>query len=64
MFQTQLAQIATALPVLDYGKILGQPKSTIENFNAVMMRGRKSTRNPSYANAGAASEKKDGVDFC
>ena len=35
MIETQLAQIAAAVPVSDDGKILGQPETPIENVNMV-----------------------------
>ena len=39
MFETQLAQIAAALPTLDRGKILRHPKSTTENVNVEILVG-------------------------
>ena len=35
MIETQLAQIAAAVPVSDDGKILGQPETPVENVNMV-----------------------------
>ena len=33
--KTQLAQLATATPAAELGKILGQPESTLESVNVV-----------------------------
>jgi hypothetical protein len=46
MVETQLAQIATAILVDSSGKILAQPKKSLEKINAVTMRGGKSTHDP------------------
>ena len=35
MIETQLAQLATAAPVFENGKIPGQPESTVETANMV-----------------------------
>jgi len=35
MIETQLAQIASAIPAAETGKIPGQPKSPVENVNMV-----------------------------
>ena len=35
MIETQLAQIATAIPVSEFGKILGQLESPVETANMV-----------------------------
>ena len=44
MIETQLAQIATAIPINNEGKIPGQPDNYFEKVNAVTTRGCKSTR--------------------
>ena len=46
MIETQLTQIATAVPVNNKGKILGQPKNSLKKVNAVTTRDGKSTRDP------------------
>ena len=38
LVETQLAQIAVAIPVSDSGKILGQPKTSLESIKMVSMR--------------------------
>jgi hypothetical protein len=38
MIETQLAQIAAAIPVSDSGKILGQPKTSLESIKMVSTR--------------------------
>ena len=35
MFETQLAQLAAAIPAAELGKISGQPESNLESVNAV-----------------------------
>ena len=40
MIETQLAQIAAAIPVNNEGKIPGQPENSFEKVNAVTARGR------------------------
>jgi hypothetical protein len=35
MFKTQFAQMATVVPAVDSGKILGQPEAPVENFSMV-----------------------------
>jgi hypothetical protein len=44
MFETQLAQLATAVPSAETGKIPGQPKPTLENINAVTTKWGKPSR--------------------
>ena len=43
MFEAQLAQIAATIPAYDFENISGQPKISVENLNAVIMRDGKST---------------------
>ena len=50
MIETQLAQIATTIPIDSNGKIPAQPKNSCEKVNAVVARGRKSTRDPPNPN--------------
>ena len=50
MIETQLAQLAAAVPTAESGKIPGQPETPLENVNAVTTRGGKSTRDPPYPN--------------
>jgi hypothetical protein len=50
MIETKLAQIVASIHVNNKGKILGQPKNSLEKVNAVTMRGGKSTCNPPDAN--------------
>jgi hypothetical protein len=50
MIETKLAQIGAAIPVNNEGKILGQPKNSLEKVNAVTTRGGKSTRDPPNPN--------------
>jgi len=57
MIETQLAQIATAIPINNEGKILGQPENSFEKVNVVTTRGGKSTRDPSNPNNKAAKAK-------
>jgi hypothetical protein len=38
MLETQLAQLAVAVPSTKIGKITGQPEPTVENVNAVATR--------------------------
>jgi len=45
--ETQLAQLAAATPAVDTGKILGQPKSTLESVNIVTTRWGKPSRRSS-----------------
>ena len=35
MLETQLAQLAAAMPAAELGKILGQPESTLESINVI-----------------------------
>lgn len=46
MIETQLEQIATAVPLNKNGKIPGQPETSRENVNAVATRSGKTTRDP------------------
>ena len=41
MIETQIAQIVVALPVSDSGKILGQPKTTLEYVKMVLTKSDK-----------------------
>ena len=50
MIETQLAQIAAAIPISNDGKILAQPENSFEKVNAVTMRGGKSTHDPPNPN--------------
>jgi len=50
MVATQLAKIAATILVNNDGKILAQPKNSLEKVNAVVMRGGKSTRDPPNPN--------------
>ena len=58
MIETQLAQIAAALPVNNEGKILRQPENSFEKVNAVTTRGGKSTRD--LPNSNNKTEKTQG----
>jgi hypothetical protein len=52
MIETQMAQIATAIPNDNNEKILGQPVNSLENIKTMTMRGGKSThdlQNPNHA---------------
>ena len=62
MFETQLAQIATTIPSYDYENILGQPKISFENINAVITRDGKSTRDLPYPNHAGKAEKTHGYN--
>jgi hypothetical protein len=50
MIKTQLAQIATALPINNEEKILGQHENYFEKVNVVTTRGGKSARDPPNPN--------------
>ena len=50
MIETQLAQIAAAIPVENNRKIPGQPENSFKKVNAVTTRGGKSTRDPPDSN--------------
>jgi len=50
IFKTQLAQIAASIPAYDFENILGQPKISFENVNAVITRDGKFTRDLPYPN--------------
>jgi hypothetical protein len=57
MVETQLAQIATTIPVDCNGKIPAQPKNSHENVKAVTTRGGKTTRDPPIPNQSTGKEK-------
>ena len=57
MVVTQLAKIVATLPINNDGKILAQPKNSLENVNAVVTRGGKSTRDPPNPNHSAGKAK-------
>ena len=59
MVETQLAQIAAAIPIDSNGKIHAQPKNSCENVKAVITRGGKTTRAPPNPNqsTGRAKER-------
>ena len=61
MLETQIAQIAAALPSPTSGKLPGQPEPPPkEHINAVTTRGGKSTQDPPQPrNAGKEQEKTD-----
>ena len=48
MLETQLAELATATPVAELGKILGQPESTLESVNAVAAKWEKPPSNSAF----------------
>ena len=50
MLETQLGQLAALFPANESGRILGQPKPSLENVKAITTRGGKSTRDPPYSN--------------
>ena len=50
MIETQLAQIAAAIPIDSNGKIPTQPKNSRENVKAVTTRGGKTTHDPPNPN--------------
>ena len=50
MIETQLAQIAAAIPIDTNGKIPAQPENSHENVKAVTMRGGKTTHDPPNPN--------------
>ena len=49
MLETQLAQLAAATPVVDSGKIPGQPEFTLESVNVVTAIWRKPPRKAHYS---------------
>ena len=59
MIETQLAQIAAAIPVDSNGNIPTQPENSHENIKAVTTRGGKTTHDPPNPNhsAGKAKER-------
>jgi hypothetical protein len=61
MFETQLAQIAATIPAYDFGKIPGQPKISFENFNTVITRDGKSSRDVPYPNNAGKAKKDKGI---
>ena len=50
MIETQLAQIAAALPAIESGKIPGQPETSVENVSMVSTRWSNSFRRPPCTN--------------
>ena len=50
MIETQLAQIVVAIAIDSHGKILAQPKNSIENVKAVTTRGGNTTHDPPNPN--------------
>jgi hypothetical protein len=48
MLETQLAQLAAAIPSVETGKIPGQPEASLENVNAVTTSGGRSTLDPPH----------------
>ena len=50
MIETQLAQIAVAIPVDSNGKIPAQPEKSLEKINVAIMRGGKTTHDPPNPN--------------
>ena len=50
MIETQLAQIAAAIPIDSNGKIPAQPENSRENVKAVTTRGGKTTHDPPNPN--------------
>jgi hypothetical protein len=60
IFETQLAQLVAAIPINNAGKILRQPKDSLENVNAVTTRGGMSSHYPPNPNhIGKAKEHQD-----
>ena len=61
MVETQLAQIATAIPIDSNGKIPAQPENSSENVKTVTTRGGKTTRDPPNPNqsTGRAKERQE-----
>ena len=61
MIETQLAQIAAAIPIGNNGKIPGQPENSLQNVKAVTTRGGKTTHDPPNPNhsAGKAKERQE-----
>jgi hypothetical protein len=57
MIETQMAQIATAIPNENNKKILGQPINSLENIKEVTTRGGKSTRDLPNPNRAARKQK-------
>ena len=57
MVETQLAKIATAIPISNDGKIPAQPKNSCEKVNAMVTRGGNSTRDLPNPNHSAGKEK-------
>jgi hypothetical protein len=53
MIETQITQIAAAIPSDNNGKILGQPINSLQNIKAMTTRGGKSTRDPPNPNHAA-----------
>ena len=61
MFETQLAQIVSTIPTYDFEKILGHPKISFENVNAVITRDGKSTCDLPYPNHARKAKKHRGT---
>ena len=61
LIETQLAQIAAAIPIDSNGKIPTQPEKSLEKINAVTTRGGKTTRDPPNPNhyAGKAKQRQE-----
>ena len=59
MLETQLTQLAAAMPVSEPGRILGQPETSHESVRAVTTRGGRSTRDlPNPNDAGTTTEQR------
>ena len=50
LLETQLAQLAVAVPSTEIGKIPRQPEPTLESVNAVTTRWGKPSQGPSFTN--------------
>ena len=57
MIETQLAQIAAAIPIDCNAKLPTQPKNSHENIKAVTTRGGRTTRDPPNPNQSAGKAK-------
>ena len=57
MIETQLAQIAAAIPIDSNGKIPAQPKNSHENVKVVITRGGKTTHDPPNPNQSTGNAK-------
>ena len=59
MLETQIAQLAAALPSPTSGKLLGQPElSSKEHINAVTTRGGRSTQDPPHPRSAGKEQEK------